>query len=247
MEHTLVFVDDEPTIVASLRRVFIDEDYDILTATSGAEAIELVRNNKVSLIITDMRMPGMDGVQVLEEVSRLSPDTLRLVLTGYADKETTVNAINRGRAHHYLLKPWDNEEIRLLVAQYLRQFELQDEVTKLQALTTTQNERLRRHNDELEELVQERTEEITNKNQQLETVNAKLKGSYYSTVKVLGNTIEMFDPELGSHGMRVAAHSLLLGRMLGLDNEYCNDIYVAALLHDIGLIGVSPSALKKYR
>src|SRR6185369_6985682 len=96
-------------------------------------------------------------------------------------------------------------------------FQLQDEVSKLQALTKSQNEQLRRHNDELELLVQERTVEITSKNQQLEAVNEKLKNSYYSTVKVLGNTIEMFDPALGSHGIRVAAHALLLARMLGLD------------------------------
>ncbi|HZS43471.1 MAG TPA: HD domain-containing phosphohydrolase [Blastocatellia bacterium] len=247
MDHKLLFVDDEPTIVAALERVFIDDDHTILTATSGAQALEILRNNKISLLITDMRMPQMDGVQLLEHVCAVSPETIRFVLTGYADKDSTISAINRGNAHYYLLKPWDNQGLRLVVNQYLREFELKSEVEHLQNLTKQQNEQLRRHNEELESLVHERTAEITRQNAALESANARLKNSYYSTVKVLGNTIEMYDPALGGHGTRVATHSLLLARKMGLDSEYCYDIYVAALLHDIGLIGVTPQVLKKYR
>src|SRR5947209_4323463 len=244
MSHTLLIVDDEPVILELLARVFQGEGYEIKTAANGREALEVLSDNEVSLIISDQRMPDMNGVDLLERAFRMRPEVVRFILTGYIDRDSTLGAINRGHAHQYFQKPWDSEELRLQTAKYLAELDMRRELSRLQALTATQNEQLRSQNERLEELVQARTIELQVKNNKLEEVNLRLESSYDNSIRILENILETCDPALGSHGIRVATHSLLLGKRLGLDDAYCDDIYVAGLLHDLTLIGVPSPILK---
>lgn len=115
MENTILFVDDEPNILSSLQREFRQEGYNILTAGSGKEGIEVLRKNRVSVVISDHRMPLMDGTQFLSIAKELSPETVRCMLTGYADLSSVMAAINKGEVYRYILKPWDNDEIKQIV------------------------------------------------------------------------------------------------------------------------------------
>jgi len=115
---TLLFVDDEQDIVDSLSRLF-RRKYSVLTATSGNEAIDLLKTHRVDLIISDQRMPGMTGVQILTEARRLQPDAVRILLTGYSDIESLVQCVNEASIYKYLTKPWEPEDLKLTVTRAL--------------------------------------------------------------------------------------------------------------------------------
>lgn len=110
--RTLLLVDDEPRIMSALKRLFRREGYHVLTANSGEEALRLLALNQVQVIISDQRMPEMTGIELLSRVKDLYPDTIRIVLSGYAEIETVTDAINRGAVWKYLVKPWDEEKLR---------------------------------------------------------------------------------------------------------------------------------------
>jgi response regulator RpfG family c-di-GMP phosphodiesterase len=108
---TVLCVDDELDIIHAMKRLLRKQNYNLLFASSGAKALELMQQNNVHLIISDMRMPAMSGAELLEKVAMSYPNSYRILLTGYADMESTVNAINKGKIHKYLQKPWDNDEL----------------------------------------------------------------------------------------------------------------------------------------
>lgn len=119
MGHTLMFVDDEVNILNSLVRLFRNENYRILTATGGEEGLAMLEENDISLIISDYKMPQMTGVEFLARAKEASPDTVRIMLTGYADLEASIDAINKGEVYRFITKPWKDEEIKVMVSQCL--------------------------------------------------------------------------------------------------------------------------------
>ncbi|HEY3432451.1 MAG TPA: EAL domain-containing protein [Rhodocyclaceae bacterium] len=109
---TLLLVDDEPYILNSLKRLLRRENYRVLTATSGPEALEILALNPVRVVISDQRMPEMSGIELLSKVKSLYPDTVRIILSGYSELATVTDAINRGAVWKYLTKPWDDETLK---------------------------------------------------------------------------------------------------------------------------------------
>ena len=109
-EGAILFVDDEENILKSIRRSLIDEPYAMYFADSGKKALEILENEDISVIVTDMRMPEMNGLELLEIVKEKYPDVVRIVLTGYAQVSTLLAAINSGQIYRYLVKPWKLEE-----------------------------------------------------------------------------------------------------------------------------------------
>jgi DNA-binding NtrC family response regulator len=132
MTDTLLFVDDEENILSSLKRLFMDENYEILTVTSAEEGLKVVVDNELSLIISDQMMPGMKGVDFLGEVKDIAPDVVRILLTGYADLEATISAINKGEVYRFITKPWNDDELVVVVRQSL---DYRDLVLKNRVLT----------------------------------------------------------------------------------------------------------------
>lgn len=108
---TILFVDDEPHIVATLKSLFRAK-YEVHTATSGAEALEIVKRIPVHVIVSDQRMPEMAGIDLLRQVKELAPSTMRILLTGYADFAAIVGSVNSGEVYRYIYKPWNNKEIQ---------------------------------------------------------------------------------------------------------------------------------------
>lgn len=113
---TILFVDDEERIVRSLRMMF-RADYNVKVFTNGFEALEFLKENRVQAVISDQRMPSITGVELLREVRNISPNTMRLLLTGYSDLEAIVGSINEGEIFRYISKPWNADEIRETVAK----------------------------------------------------------------------------------------------------------------------------------
>jgi diguanylate cyclase (GGDEF)-like protein/PAS domain S-box-containing protein len=118
--RTLLLVDDEPRILSSLKRLFRREGYQVLTANSASEALELLALNRIQVIISDQRMPVMTGIELLSRVKDLYPDTIRIVLSGYSEIETVTEAINRGAIWKYFTKPWEEDKLRDEVCQAFR-------------------------------------------------------------------------------------------------------------------------------
>lgn len=116
-KNTLLLVDDEENILKSLKRILRKDNYDIITTTNPHEALEIVKKQKVPVIVSDQRMPEMEGAKLLTKIQEIDPDTIRLILSGYADFKGLVEAINRGGIHKFLKKPWDGESLREEIAE----------------------------------------------------------------------------------------------------------------------------------
>jgi response regulator RpfG family c-di-GMP phosphodiesterase len=240
---TILFVDDEPNILSSLRRLFRNQGYRILTAGSGTAGLEVLRRHPVDLVISDMRMPIMSGARFLEVVRGEWPDTMRLLLTGYADIQSILDAINRGEIYRYITKPWDDNDIQLIVRQTLERQCLQHDKQRLEALTHAQNEALKTLNASLEDKVRQRTADLSKAHDGLLRFNAKLKTNFLLSIKVFSNLIEMRGGGLAGHALRVADLARKLAVQLGCDDATVQDVFVAAMLHNIGQIGLSDELL----
>lgn len=232
MNANILFVDDEKNILGSLSRVFRKEGYGIMLAESGECGLDLLRNNSVAVVVSDQRMPGMGGVEFLKRVREASPDTVRMMLTGQADFSDITGAINEGGVYRYITKPWDDEELKHIVRAAVERHDLVVENRRLQDATMTQNAKLYELNQTLETRVEEKTK--------------KLRESFFSFVGLCADMIELHDQLSGSHCKRVAVLSRGLGQSLGLKGFELEALWAAALLHEIGLIGVPREVLEKH-
>ena len=122
MSYKIIVVDDEPSNLRVLERLF-RHDYEVITAESGEEALRLLSEHDAALVITDQRMPNMTGVELLKRTADIRPHMVRIILTGYTDIETLVEAINSGLVYKYVTKPWNNEELCLTVNRALEHYE----------------------------------------------------------------------------------------------------------------------------
>ena len=120
--QTVLFVDDEEQIRQSLRRAFLETDICCLFAASAAEALEILRSREVWVVVSDNNMPGMTGIDFLSRVQQLTPDTVRIMMTAYADAATAIAAINRSGAFRFVTKPWDNDDLLRVVSEGLNQY-----------------------------------------------------------------------------------------------------------------------------
>ncbi len=228
---TLLFVDDEPNILSALQRLFRPLGYRIFTAGGGAQGLEVLAREKVDLVVSDMRMPQMDGADFLARVAERWPDTVRILLTGYADLSSAVSAINQGGIYRYLSKPWEDNDIKLTVQHAL-------EKMQLRALVERQNTELKELNTGLEARVRARTEEVRQVLGQLQISHDELKKAYAVSVKVFAGLIELRQQHMAGHASRVAEHAQALVPVLRLGENETQQLHFAALLHDIGKIGL---------
>ena len=239
----LLCVDDEPNILSSLRRLFRTQGYQVFTAESGAAGLKVLETESIDLVISDMRMPEMGGARFLEYVRERWPETVRLLLTGYAAIQSSLDAINRGEIYRYITKPWDENDILLIVRHALERKALEHEKRRLEALTHLQNQELKTLNASLEAKVEERTAEIKIANEALTAANEKLKTNFLTSIKVFSNLIEMRKGHLAGHSRRVADLARKIALNMGLDEHDTQEIFVAGLLHNIGKIGFSDELL----
>ena len=229
--RTVLCVDDEPNILSALRRLFRSSGYRIVLAGDGPQALDVLAREHVDLIISDMRMPGMDGSQLLEQVRQRWPAITRVLLTGYADVKSTIAAINRGEIYRYVNKPWNDDEMLLMVQQVFERHALQDEKRRLEELTLRQNDELKTLNASLEAKVAARTEELAG-------TTERLKKNYLNSIKVVSNLIELRGGALNGHARRVADLARRTALQLGLGAVDAHEVFIAGLLHDIGHIGL---------
>jgi len=237
-KHKILLVDDDSGILKALTRLLKSLEVEIAASDSGAAALEKLRDFKPSVIISDQRMPQMTGTEFLRRSREVSPNSIRILLTGYSDIAATIEAINSGAVKYYINKPWNDDELVLKIKDCFGIYELTAENRRLTELTAEQNRRLTALNESLEQKVAEQTEEIRDQNE-------KLRRSFMETIQSLSTILEFRHRDVGSHSQRVATLIRELMKYLDISPEERQDIIIAGFLHDIGKIGIPDRIMAK--
>jgi len=245
LTHTILCVDDEENILASLQRLFRKIDCKVLTAPSGEKALTMLKDQPVTMVISDERMPNMKGSEFLGRAKELAPDSIRILLTGYADVTSAITAVNQGGLFRYVTKPWDDNDLLTTVRAGLSQYELIHRNRRLEEQTRRQNEELAALNQTLEQRVAERTSALETHNQELQRLYELLEKDFFESLAMVVAVMEFHSPRLVGHSRRVAAHVERLAPFLALVEYDAKIIATAALLHDVGLIGIPHEILDK--
>lgn len=181
-DHTVLIVDDEEQIGRALGRLMKGIGVKYVYMPSGQEAFDWMRKASLpfSLILSDQRMPGMTGAQFLAKAKEISPDTIRFLITGYADVDAVTDAVNKGSIHRYISKPWDNNVLVETVKSGLEQYELIMENHRLFALAKEQNAKLYALNTELKKSAAVHQKAILQKDSQIAELNDRLQKGFES-------------------------------------------------------------------
>ena len=222
VQPRILIVDDELEITEILADL-LSEDYDCQKAGSAEQALVRLQQSEFHLVISDITMPGMSGLDMIPHIKALSPNTVVVMISGMQTVESAIGALRLG-AFDYLMKPFDLRQVEAVVKRALEHYELV--VAK------------QRYENHLEELVEQRTAE-------LDRALDSLEEAYCSTLKALTTALETHDQETHGHLERVVSYSLRLGREYGLNREQMKALEFGSLLHDIGKIGVPDSILRK--
>jgi len=231
MRATILLIDDEANVLRALQRTLYPEGYRILTAQSGSQALDLLARCEAAVIVCDQQMPGMCGAAVLQESMRIQPNAVRIMLTGGVDIRIAQASINEGRISHFLLKPWDDDQLRATVREAVYRFQADRQIQELHELTRRQRDELQRWNHELDLKVLERT--------------AALTAAYEETLNALVFALDTREQATAGHSWRVTLYCMFLAMQIGFPRGRMEDLYRGALLHDIGKIGVPDSILLK--
>jgi response regulator RpfG family c-di-GMP phosphodiesterase len=221
----VLYVDDEPSLCRAFARMFGKEsDVSVCTTTSAQEAATLLDRESFDVIISDLRMPGMDGIELLTAARQKRPDARRLLVSGYADLDSAISAINHVGVDRLLTKPWNSYELMGAVRASAEHARLVRENALMTQALRTKAEELASMNRELDRLVEERTNNLLNG---------------------LVSALDLRDSETQWHSRRVGLYARRLAQELGVSGRELDDIERGAMLHDIGKIGVRDAVLLK--
>ncbi|WP_094711327.1 HD domain-containing phosphohydrolase [Hahella sp. CCB-MM4] len=240
----VLFVDDEPSILSSLQRLLRKQNFQCHFAASGDEGIKVLEQKRIDLVVSDMRMPGMDGAQFLAIVREKWPQTVRMLLTGHSDISATISALNEGGIYRYISKPWDGDELLEIIEEGLRIRRLEREKKHLLEVTRKQNDELQEFNRNLELMVEARTEEVRQTADMLELSYQQLKDSYDAFVRVFSSFISSRGLIKG-HAQSVADLSRSIALAMKLSEHDVKHIYYAGLLHELGKLSLSDEILSR--
>ncbi len=226
----ILIVDDEDLVLRSLARELGDLAADVIAFSEPLKALEYIQSNNADLLISDVRMPQIDGIELMERASQIQPALQRVVLTGYTEIDSVISAINRGRIHYYLEKPWDTVRLLEVVDKCLELSQLRKRNKALEELTKQQNLKLQRWNNELEEQVTKRTNQLNE--------------SYTSTVTTFASLVETRMHEHQSSSRDVMLLCLKIAKKLDLNSFSIQSLKYAALLRSIGKLGFPDDLLE---
>ncbi|MDI7261864.1 MAG: response regulator [Thermodesulfobacteriota bacterium] len=222
-EERILVVDDEEVICNVLDRRLTREGYSCTTANNGKEALNHFYKDSFSLIISDIKMPEMTGIELLQKVKAIDPKMKMIMVTAYPEIDLAVNAMRLG-AYDFIIKPADLDLVVLSVKKALESKRLEEEIEA--------------YHNRLEELVEERTAGL----QQAYRI---LKKTHLDSVKILAEAIDAKDPYTRGHSDRVKRMSLRIAQKMGFSEERLEVLEYGALLHDIGKIGIKDEVLQK--
>ncbi|VXC17543.1 Response regulator c-di-GMP phosphodiesterase, RpfG family, contains REC and HD-GYP domains [Pseudomonas sp. 8Z] len=239
----VLLVDDEENILNSLRRLLRGQPYDLVMANGGAQALQLFEAQPFDLVVSDARMPGMDGATLLAEIHRRSPQCMSILLTGYADIQTIITAINEGQIYRYLSKPWNDDELLLAIRQALAFQFAERERERLQQLTQEQNTQLAALNESLEMRVQARTAELQQTADMLDLAYDELRRSYVLSTEVFSLLVNQRLPREKQTNQQIIAIIRAMASEMSMPEDQARDLSMAAALYNIGKLSLPDSIL----
>jgi response regulator RpfG family c-di-GMP phosphodiesterase len=244
-KESVLFVDDEPRILSSIRRLIRQLPVDAFFAESGKDGLKILEENHIDLVVSDMRMPEMDGAAFLAQVKAKWPKTVRMLLTGFADITSTISALNDGGIFRYISKPWVDEELKEIIMEGLKTRRLERERDELLLLTKKQNNELQDLNANLEKKVEARTQEIKQASDMLDLAYEELRESYGTFIRVFSTILSTRETLQKAQSQLVADFSRKIAIGLKLKDDTVQAIYYAALLHQLGKISLPDHLLDK--
>jgi adenylate cyclase len=242
---TLLLVDDEENILKAIRRTLRSINVNVLMATSGKQGLEFLAQQPVNLIISDMRMPEMTGAEFLSQAAQTYPDIPRILMTGYSDMDSTVQAINNGKISNYLPKPWNDDILKSIVADGLQSAQLKQHNAYLTAQLIEKQAALEKININLEQTVEDRTQDVINESKKLATANKQLSNTHNSMVSLISNILALRN----EHGSKLTELKSNIARdiaeRLELSSDDIQSVYNATLLSNIGKMTFTDKTLDK--
>lgn len=242
---TVLLVDDEENILKSLQRLLLDEDFAVETATSGEAGLEKLRTlENVGLIVSDQRMPGMNGAEFLGRSREFIPYSQRILLTGYSDINATIEAINKGGAGRYLSKPWDDDELVSAIREAVALYRQGVEKRRLTEIITQQKDELEEWNNSLKKRLLQTAATIREQNQAIKTQDEINPVEIHS--RTFDNFFEVMGDQNAVHARTVGILVTDVARKMNLDAETVASFRLAALLHDVGKFGTLSHTAQKH-
>ncbi|WP_196139454.1 HD domain-containing phosphohydrolase [Aliikangiella sp. G2MR2-5] len=242
-QPNILCVDDERNILVSLKRLFRKDGYNIHLAESGQEGLNILEETKIDLIISDMRMPNMDGAEFLSHAKEKHPKIPSILLTGFSDQQSTIRAINDGRISAYVSKPWEDNDIKLKVSSLLKISHLEKEKERLLVLTHQQNKQLRDWNKKLEEKVEARVRELRETECLLDNAYKELSESYDAVIHLLYHAICARENIFSRKYPELPKLAEQLAEAAELSDYMVKQIYYSALLFELGKLALPEKLL----
>lgn len=214
-DQTILFVDDEVDVLKALQRALKPEPYRCLFTQSGRQALNLLEDQSIGALVSDLRMPHMDGMTVFRHVEKTRPDVVRLVLSGRSDGVAVADAVNQSHIYHYIIKPWDDDELKIILRNALFMRHLQQERRRL-------IERLEEQNQDLEQKVEQRTQQLLKVRSQAEIGKyaAQIVHNLRNPLHAAGAGVDLFELMLKDGAADVEA----MTKVIGLVRESLGDL-----------------------
>jgi response regulator RpfG family c-di-GMP phosphodiesterase len=239
---SILVVDDEPDILDALREQLSWEGYEVTTCASGAEALAALERRGFSVIISDQRMPGMCGLELMGHARKLHPNASRVLLTGVLSLDTLVSAINQGEIFRFLAKPWMRAELLATVDNAIQRQALLETNDQLARNTEKLNRQLVHANAQL----QIQVNELTAQKEQIDDAHEALNANFEHSLGLCYRIINTFDPLLGKQTKAVVDLCRQMAHMDDFTPEEKHVLNASAWLHDIGLIGLNRDLVHRF-
>ncbi|MFB0562683.1 MAG: HD domain-containing phosphohydrolase [Candidatus Lokiarchaeia archaeon] len=229
-EGNILVIDDEKTMCNLLKDSLSEQGYNVTTTQKARNGLQHARNNLFDLIITDLKMPKINGIEIMRRIKEFDPDNMVIVITGYPSFETVQEALRLG-AYDYITKPFNLEEISFIVKRAV-------EFRRLQLANKKLMKELAEENIILEKKVEERTGD-------LKKLYHNMQSAYMATVKALAQAIDAKDHYTHSHSQNVTKYAVAIAKEMGFSQRKVNTLEEACQLHDLGKIGIHDYILNK--
>lgn len=239
----VLLVDQDSNTINALRKVFSLEPYDLLYTVNAREAISMAKRDKPAVILCSLELFEMSGVDLLQAVGEMAPHTCRVLMFNDASASTLTDAINLGRVDYLIQKPWQDDALRQTISDLTQRFQKRVEDEQRQQLQADHVYCLEQLQEELQQKVSERIEDIRQVNALLDQSRKEIKLQYLSAIRVFCNFMELRSPALAAHSRRVADLSRIIAQHMNLEEYEIQSVYIAGLLHDIGKIGLPDRTL----
>lgn len=240
--HRLLIVDDEQLVLAGLRETLTREGYHVTIASNPFVALEELKKQIFSVIISDNHMPGVTGLEFLAQAKEMQPNASRILITAVLSLDTVIDAINKGEIYRFIVKPWLREELLATVKNAAQRYELIDSNTVLQSKAVLMNRELQEANRSLELQLAR----VAEQNESLGQLNQALAENLQHSVQLGLHVLQTFYPSLGNQARRVHKLCHSLAESLHLPAEKRQVLEFSAWLHDIGLVAIHRDVIRRW-